>query len=79
MDCSHNSKTCFKWPLKIDKTKILMTNGSLMKVARIAECEGSIPQGEHSAKLLTFIKRLSALKTNIGPLFELLLKTGFTV
>ena len=22
----------FKWPLKIDKTKILMTNGSLMKV-----------------------------------------------
>ena len=26
------SKTCVKWPLKIDKTKILMTNGSLMQV-----------------------------------------------
>ena len=34
-------KTCFKRPLKIDKTNILMTNGSLvmlMKVERIAEC-----------------------------------------
>ena len=28
----------FKQPLKIDKTKILMTNGSLMKVNSIAEC-----------------------------------------
>ena len=26
------SKTCIKLPLKMDKTKILMTNGSLMKV-----------------------------------------------
>ena len=32
---------------KIDKTKILMTDGSLMKVKRIAECL------EHSAILLT--------------------------
>ena len=32
------SKTCVKRPLKIDKTKILMTNGSLMKVERVAEC-----------------------------------------
>ena len=32
------SKTCVKWPLKIDKTKILMTNGSLMKVKSVAEC-----------------------------------------
>ena len=32
------SKTCVKRPLKIDKTKILMTNGSLMKVEIIAEC-----------------------------------------
>ena len=32
------SKTCLKQPLKKDKTKILITNGSLMKVVRIAEC-----------------------------------------
>ena len=32
------SKACLKQPLKKDKTKILMTNGSLMKVKRIAEC-----------------------------------------
>ena len=32
------SKTCLKWPLKIDKTKTLMTNGSLMKIKSIAEC-----------------------------------------
>ena len=32
------SKSCFKWPLKIDKTKVLKTNGSLMKVESIAEC-----------------------------------------
>ena len=34
----HYSKTCLKWPPKIDKTKILMTNGNLMKVKNIAEC-----------------------------------------
>ena len=33
-----SSKTCVKRPQKIDKTKILMTNGSLMKVGSIAEC-----------------------------------------
>ena len=32
------SKTCLKQPLKKDKTKILITNGSLMKVKSIAEC-----------------------------------------
>ena len=32
------SKTCVKQSLKIDKTNILMTNGSLMKVESIAEC-----------------------------------------
>ena len=32
------SKTCLKRPLKTDNTKILMTNGSLMKVESIAEC-----------------------------------------
>ena len=45
------SKTCEKQPLKIDKTKILMTNCCLMKVNSIAECY------EHSAILLTCIKR----------------------
>ena len=32
------SKTYVKRPLKMDKTKILMSNGSLMKVKSIAEC-----------------------------------------
>ena len=36
--CHRYSKTCLKQPLKIDKTKILMTNGSFMKVQSIAEC-----------------------------------------
>ena len=45
------SKTCLKRPLKIDKIKVLMENGSLMKVESIAECL------EHSAILLTCIKR----------------------
>ena len=34
----HHSKTCVKRPLKIDKTKVLMTNGSLMKLECIAGC-----------------------------------------
>ena len=32
------SKTCVKRLLKIDKTNVFMTNGSLMKVESIAEC-----------------------------------------
>ena len=32
------SKTCLKRHSKIDKTKVLMANGSLMKVESIAEC-----------------------------------------
>ena len=32
------SETCLKRPLKIDKAKVLKTNGSLMKVESIAEC-----------------------------------------
>ena len=35
---SQYSKTCPKQPFKKDKTKILIKNGSLMKVERIAEC-----------------------------------------
>ena len=31
-------KTCVKRPLKIDKTNVLMTTGSLIKVESIAEC-----------------------------------------
>ena len=35
----HYSKTCVKWQLKkLDETKILTTNGSLMKVQSIAFC-----------------------------------------
>ena len=33
-----NSKTCLKRTLKIEKTRVLMANGSLMKVESIAEC-----------------------------------------
>ena len=32
------SKTCLKWPIKKDKTKVLKINGSLKKVESIAEC-----------------------------------------
>ena len=35
---SHITKSCLKRPLKIDKTKVLMENGSLMKVESIAKC-----------------------------------------
>ena len=35
---SQYSKTCLTQPLKKDTTKILITNDSLMKVKRIAEC-----------------------------------------
>ena len=31
------SKTCLMWPVKIDKNKVIIENGSLMKVERIAE------------------------------------------
>ena len=45
---SKYSKTCVKRQLKkVDEIKILMTNGSLMKVESIAECSPS----EHSAIL----------------------------
>ena len=46
------SKACLKQPLKKDKTKVLITNGSLMKVERIAECSLG-----HSAILLICIKQ----------------------
>ena len=51
------SKTCVNGHSKIDKTKILMTYGSLMKVQSIAECSpwGMLPL-EQSTMLLTCIK-----------------------
>ena len=45
-----------------------------MKVESISE-----PVFEHSARLLTCIKRYSVFKNKFGLLFEWLLKTGFTV
>ena len=51
--------------VQIDKTKVLKTDGSSMQVR--SPCE-------HSAILLTFIKRLLVLKT----IFWWPLKTGFT-
>ena len=41
---SQYSKTCLKQPLKKDKTKILITNGSLVKVESIAECSPFIAE-----------------------------------
>ena len=47
------SKTCVKRPLKIDKTKILLTKGKLNEGQKYCR----MLQGEHSATLSTFIKR----------------------
>ena len=55
---------------KLGKTKLLMKNGSLMKVESIAEC---------SFGPLTCIKRYSVLKRSFGLFFEWPLKPGFTV
>ena len=60
---------------KIGKTKVLKTDYRLMQVKSIAEC---FPL-EHSAILLTCIKRQLVLKPNFGLLSEVPLKTGFTV
>ena len=54
------SKTCLKRPLKMDKTKVLTTNGSFMMVKSIAECLA------HSTLLLTCIKHYAVLKANFG-------------
>ena len=53
---SHTVKPVLNGHSKIDKTKILMTNGSLMKVESIAEFL------EHSAILLTCIKQYLVFK-----------------
>ena len=49
---AHNVQNLCKMATQTDKTKILMTNGNLMKVESIAEM---LPL-EHSAILLTCIK-----------------------
>ena len=38
LQSKYYSRICVKRPIKKDKTKISMTNGSLMKVKGIAEC-----------------------------------------
>ena len=40
-DIGYYTKTCGKRPLKNKQTKILMKNGSLMKVKSIAECSST--------------------------------------
>ena len=59
---------------KIDKIKVLIANGSLMKVKIIGAFCNTF---EHSAILLTCIKRYSFLKTNFWSIFEWPLKTDF--
>ena len=49
---------------KLDKTKVLTANGSLMKVESIAECSL-----DHSTILLTCMKLLSVLKNNFQSSF----------
>ena len=53
------SKTFLKRPLKIDKTKVLMANGSLMEVKSIAECSPLDAECSpiRAAIVLTCIKR----------------------
>ena len=66
-------KTVLSGHSKIDKTKILLTNGSLMKVESIAECWSILQY---------FWPALSdnwSWKPIFGLLFEWPLKTGFTV
>ena len=65
------SKTCLKRPLKIDKTKVLMENGSLMKVESIAECSFFNTFDLHSA--------IIGIEKQFLCSFDWLLKTGTTV
>ena len=69
------SKTCLKWPLskrpKIGFQDQLSLNAG-QKYCRML-------QGEHSAKLFTFIKLSFAIKTLVLSIFEWPLKTSFTV
>ena len=68
-------KPVFSGYSKIDKTEAWKPCGILMQVRSTAECS----MGEHSAVLLTCIKRLSVLKAYFLSSFEWPLKTGFPV
>ena len=68
-DFKQTSKTCVKRPLKIDISKVLMENGSLMEVESIAECSPWWPA----------LSDIRYWKPIFGVLFEWPLKTGFTV
>ena len=59
---------------KKDQKLVFKTNYRLMQVKSIAKCS----YGEHSAILLTFIKLPFVIKIFVLPIFEWLLKTGFT-
>ena len=70
-----DSYTCIKQPLKIDKAKILMTNGILMKVESIAESsKGSILQYFWPA-----LSNNWSWKPIFWSFWEWLFYTGFTV
>ena len=69
------SKTCLKRPLKNRQNKDL--NGKWLINEDRKYCR-MLPL-EHSAMLLTCIKRYLVLKTNFCVIFEWPLKTGFTV
>ena len=62
---------------KINKANVLKTNGSLMKIKKIAECS----KRAYSATLLTCMTMSDkgSWKPIFGLLSEWLLKTGFTV
>ena len=64
------SKICVNGHSKKDKTRILLTNGSSMKIKSIAEC---------SAILLTCIKLYLVLKANFLSFWEWVFYSGFTV
>ena len=70
------SKTCLKRPLKNRQNKCLKDRLSLNEGQKYGAFSNTL---EHSAILLTCIRRSLVLKTNFSLLFEWLLKTGFTV
>ena len=69
------SKTCFKQPLS--KIQKIGFQDQLSLNAGQKYCR--MPQGEHSAILLTFIKLPFAMKIFVLSIFEWPLKTGFAV
>ena len=69
---------------KEDKTKIVMTNGSLMRVKNIAECrmfqdQLSLNAGQKNAECANFHSATNCLTVFVLSIFEWPLKSGFTV